>query len=96
MLLNHALTDLSSPGPNPSAEDPRSSSASISSARHEKKDRVELLISRLVRVHWDRQHLARVKQDYKDRYRTYLEDDTEHYVKGSDFREFCIRLCEGY
>jgi len=92
MLLNHALTDLSSPA-SESSENPRTSAASVSS-RHEKKDRVELLISRLVRLHWDRQHMARVKQDYRELYRSYLEDDIEHFVKGSDFREFCIRVCE--
>ncbi|QIW98381.1 hypothetical protein AMS68_003899 [Peltaster fructicola] len=64
-------------------------------AAHNKDDelRYELLISRLVRLHWDRLHMMRVKKEYKEKYGKYLEDDLEHSTKG-DFKEFVIALCE--
>lgn len=34
--------------------------------------RAELLISRIVRLHWDAKHLERVKREYEERYRESL------------------------
>ncbi|KAF2741770.1 Annexin [Sporormia fimetaria CBS 119925] len=94
MLLHHALMDLIDP---PVHNDPRTSSSGISkessSAKHERQHRYELLISRLVRFHWDRMHLARVKIDYEDKYGRVLEEDVEEATKG-DFREFCLAICQ--
>ncbi len=55
--------------------------------------RYELLMSRLIRLHWDRVHLARVKEEYKIKYRTDLERDVKDSTKG-EFSEFALRLCE--
>jgi hypothetical protein len=91
MLLHHALMDLIEP-----PSDPRSSSSSkISSgpSKHERQQRFELLISRLVRLHWDRMHLVRVKSEYEEKYGRVVEEDLEEATKG-DFREFCIALCQ--
>lgn len=54
--------------------------------------RYELLISRLVRLHWDRLHLAKVKREYAEKYRRGLEEDIEQATSG-DFREFMCELC---
>lgn len=64
-------------------------------AEHNKDDelRYELLISRLVRLHWDRLHLSRVKREYSEKYRKELEEDIEDATKG-DFREFMCELCQ--
>ena len=61
---------------------------------HDKEDelRYELLISRAVRLHWDRSHLTRVKREYENRQRRELEEDLEKSIKG-DFREFMLELC---
>lgn len=97
MLLHHALQDLApesdSPRNSRSDIDPRSSKSDVHQAS-KKKDRYELLISRLVRLHWDRMHFVRTKLEYKDKYGHYLEEDIEDYVKGHDFQDFCIELCE--
>lgn len=58
------------------------------------KDRAELIISRLVRLHWEPKHLARVKVEYRKRYRSELEMDIEDGTKG-DFSGFCVALCRG-
>jgi len=55
--------------------------------------RYELLISRLVRLHWDKMHLMRVKRAYADKYKRELQADIEEATKG-DFREFMCELCE--
>ncbi|EMC98029.1 hypothetical protein BAUCODRAFT_66419 [Baudoinia panamericana UAMH 10762] len=55
--------------------------------------RYELLISRLIRVHWDKAHLERVKRTYYERFKTVLEDDIDD-ATVSDFREFMVKLCE--
>lgn len=55
--------------------------------------RYELLVSRLVRIHWDKAHLQRVKKEYWEKYRSTLEDAIEEAMKG-DFREFMCELCE--
>ena len=67
--------------------------SSSSSSKHERQQRYELLISRLVRLHWDRMHLARVKTEYEEKYGSMVEEDLEEATKG-DFREFCIALCQ--
>ncbi|KAF2727355.1 Annexin [Polyplosphaeria fusca] len=94
MLLHHALMDLIEP----SHDGPRSSSSKVSgrdgsSSKHERQQRTELLISRLVRLHWDRMHLIRVKTEYEEKYGRVVEEDLEEATKG-DFREFCIALCQ--
>ena len=58
------------------------------------RDRTELLVSRLVRFHWDRAHMERVKLAYRKRYEARLEDDVEAGTKG-DFGDFCVELCLG-
>jgi hypothetical protein len=58
------------------------------------RDRSELLISRLVRLHWDRPHLDRVKVEYRKRYGHRLEDDVEDGTRG-DCGAFCAELCRG-
>lgn len=83
MLLHHALTDLMDSG----------GGGGDSSSRHERQHRYELLISRLVRLHWDRLQLRKVKLDYREKYGRFIEDDIEDATKG-DFREFCIALCD--
>ncbi|KAI9800726.1 MAG: hypothetical protein M1833_003142 [Piccolia ochrophora] len=54
--------------------------------------RNELLISRLVRYHWDRAHLERVKTEYRARYKRELATDVAESTRG-DLAEFCIELC---
>ncbi|KAF2489049.1 Annexin [Lophium mytilinum] len=95
MLLHHALMDLIEP-PEPAAPGPRSSSSKLSKesvSKHERQQRYELLISRLVRLHWDRLHMIRVKAEYEEKYGRVIEEDLEEATKG-DFREFCIALCQ--
>ncbi|KAK5117482.1 hypothetical protein LTR85_008867 [Meristemomyces frigidus] len=55
--------------------------------------RYELLISRLVRLHWDKMHLMRVKRAYAEKYGRELQEDIEEATKG-DFREFMCELVE--
>ncbi|CAD6569741.1 MAG: hypothetical protein ASARMPREDX12_002902 [Alectoria sarmentosa] len=57
------------------------------------KDRVELLVSRLVRFHWEPRHLERVKVAYKQKYGKRLESAIEEGTKG-DFGDFCVALCK--
>jgi hypothetical protein len=100
MLLHHAIQDLSpngsgdSPRGSRSDMNPRSSKSDVKESSSGKKERYELLISRLVRLHWDRLHFHRTKIEYRDKYGTYLEDDVEDCVKGQDFMDFCLELCE--
>ena len=56
------------------------------------KDRADLLVSRLVRFHWEPKHLERVKVAYKQRYGSSLEKDVAHETKG-EFSEFLRELC---
>ncbi|EUC47909.1 hypothetical protein COCMIDRAFT_89035 [Bipolaris oryzae ATCC 44560] len=90
MLLHHALIDLIEP-----AADGRSSGSRISStsSKHDRQQRVELLISRLVRFHWDRMHLMRVMNEYEEKYGRMVEEDLEEATKG-DFRLFCLAVCQ--
>lgn len=95
MLLHHALIDLIDPA---SSDGPRSSSSKLSKdkekdSKHERQQRYELLISRLVRLHWDRLHLMRVKAEYEDKYGRMVEEDIEEATRG-DFREFCLAVCQ--
>lgn len=57
------------------------------------KDRTDLLISRLVRFHWEPKHLERIKIAYKQKYGSRLENDIEEGTKG-DFMQFCVRMCK--
>ena len=58
------------------------------------KDRTELLVSRLVRYHWEPKHLQLVKVEYKRRYSVRLEHDIADGTKG-DFGAFCEELIGG-
>lgn len=51
----------------------------------------DLLISRLVRIHWDVKHLAEVKEAYKKRYKKDLRGVLAKELKG-DFGEFVCEL----
>lgn len=55
-----------------------------------------LLISRLVRLHWEPQHLVNVKGQYHRRYDHPLEDAIAEQILsssgGSEWGEFCIQL----
>jgi hypothetical protein len=93
MLLHHALLDLAPSASDTKGPSPRSSKNDIAKPET-KKDRYELLVSRLVRLHWDRLHFMRVKEEYRDKYGHYVEEDIEDYVRGDDFREFLLVLCE--
>jgi hypothetical protein len=57
------------------------------------KDRTELLISRLVRFHWEPKHLERIKVEYRRKYGNAMEIDIKDGTKG-DFSEFCVGLCK--
>ncbi|KAI0444508.1 Annexin [Xylaria telfairii] len=58
-----------------------------------KKDglRRELLISRLVRFHWDRRHLTNIKKAYRERYREDLSDAVREGTSGQ-WGLFCEQL----
>ncbi|KAI0863567.1 Annexin [Xylaria cubensis] len=58
-----------------------------------KKDglRRELLISRLVRFHWDRRHLAAIKKAYRERYHEDLSDAVRDGTSG-EWGLFCEQL----
>lgn len=60
------------------------------------KERSELLISRLVRLHWEPRHLEMVKLEFQKRYGELLEEAIAEEVLstagGSDWGEFCIEL----
>ena len=63
------------------------------------KERAELLISRLVRLHWEPKHLEKVKQQYEARYRMPVEIAIRKEVlsqmkteEGRGWAEFCIQL----
>lgn len=66
---------------------------SLSSGRRDKDNlRTELLISRLVRYHWDRFHIEAVKKEYKARYNMELLTAVRDGTKG-DWGRFCEQLC---
>ncbi|KAL9609477.1 MAG: hypothetical protein Q9167_005762 [Letrouitia subvulpina] len=58
------------------------------------KDRTDLLVSRLVRFHWEPKHLEKIKAEYQRKYRNRLEADIDEGTKG-DFGAFCLALCGG-
>ncbi|KAF6826066.1 annexin ANXC4 [Colletotrichum musicola] len=53
--------------------------------------RRELLISRLVRFHWDRQHLEAVKRAYRERYGRDMQDSVREATSG-EWGLFCREL----
>ncbi|KAH0556286.1 hypothetical protein GP486_005789 [Trichoglossum hirsutum] len=57
-----------------------------------RQTRDELLISRLVRYHWDRQHLERVKAEFRSRYGKELATTIAENLTGS-FGLFMVELC---
>jgi hypothetical protein len=60
------------------------------------RERSELLISRLVRLHWEPQHLENAKHEYRKRYGDRVEEAIAQEVittnGGGDWGEFCIEL----
>lgn len=65
------------------------------------KERTELLISRLVRLHWEPKHLQRVKAVFQERYRHSVEEAIKREVwaqmkttEGRFCAEFCAALAE--
>ncbi|CAI7672943.1 unnamed protein product [Penicillium bialowiezense] len=60
------------------------------------RERSELLISRLVRLHWEPRHLALVKTEYRRRYHERLEEAIAEEILalngGHEWGEFCIEL----
>jgi hypothetical protein len=65
------------------------------------KERTELLISRLVRLHWEPKHLAKVKAVFRDRYGRPVEESVKRDVwagmktpEGRLCAEFCIALAQ--
>jgi hypothetical protein len=54
--------------------------------------RRELLISRLVRVHWDARHMALVKRAFREQYGRELQDAVRDATRG-EWGEFCVQLC---
>ena len=63
------------------------------------KERAELLISRLVRLHWEPKHLEKVKAQYEARYRMPVEVAVRREVmsqmkteEGRGWAEFCVEL----
>ena len=71
--------------------------STTSSSHHHKHDRndksrPELLISRLVRYHWDRLHFEKVKKEYRSRYGVELVDAVREATTG-DFGDFMQGLC---
>lgn len=66
--------------------------SSSSSKRHGDSLRTELLISRLVRYHWERQHMEAVKREYRQRYGVELIEAVREGTKG-EWGEFCAELC---
>ena len=63
------------------------------------KERAELLISRLVRLHWEEKHLEKVKTQYQSRYGMSVEKAIAKEVishmkteEGRQWSEFCVEL----
>ncbi|KAL2262143.1 hypothetical protein VTK26DRAFT_2343 [Humicola hyalothermophila] len=54
--------------------------------------RRELLVSRLVRYHWDPAHMAAVRSAYRDHYHRDLQDAVRDATSG-EWGEFCEALC---
>src|ERR1700760_2398912 len=107
MLLHHALIDLrqrrrsSSSSQNSKEGSPRSSMSKFNPLSgltdkqreaQDRKNRYELLVSRLVRLHWDQSHLAKVKAEYRHKYDNYVEDDVDEFVEAGEVQGFCFAL----
>ncbi|KAL4873613.1 hypothetical protein BDV12DRAFT_160355 [Aspergillus spectabilis] len=62
------------------------------------KERSELLISRLVRLHWEPRHFENVKAEFRRRYGERLEEAIAEEILptagGSEWGEFCIQLAQ--
>ncbi|KAL4924580.1 annexin ANXC4 [Aspergillus undulatus] len=62
------------------------------------RERSELLISRLVRLHWEPRHLENVKGEFRRRYGERLEEMIAEEILpstgGSEWGEFCIQLAQ--
>lgn len=87
--MHHAIRDISS---HPSTKSSSSSSSSKPSSGDKPDEiRYDLLISRLIRLHWDRNHLSRVKREYEGKYGQSLERVLENILRG-DFAEFMVEL----
>lgn len=60
------------------------------------RERSELLISRLVRLHWEPRHFEQVKIDYRRRYGERIEEAIAEEImtssNGAEWGEFCIEL----
>lgn len=54
--------------------------------------RRELLVSRLVRYHWDPMHMQAVKKAYSERYERELQDAVRDATSG-EWGIFCLELC---
>ncbi|KAH6637313.1 hypothetical protein F5144DRAFT_210923 [Chaetomium tenue] len=54
--------------------------------------RRKLLVSRLIRYHWDGRYMAIVQQAYRQKYREELEDTVRDSV-GGELGDFCQALC---
>jgi len=54
--------------------------------------RTELLISRLVRYHWDRPHMEAVKREYRNRYGVDMQSAVREGTRGG-WGAFCEGLC---
>jgi len=54
--------------------------------------RTELLISRLVRYHWDRPHMELVKREYRTRYGVDMQKAVAEGTRG-EWGHFCEMLC---
>ena len=56
--------------------------------------RYDLLISRLVRLHWDKVHLAKVKKAYYDKGKRHLESDIQDAIHSEEFSGYLYDLCQ--
>lgn len=63
------------------------------------KERAELLISRLIRLHWDPKHLEKVKAQYQTKYGLRVADAIKREIQsgmkteeGLAWTNFCIEL----
>jgi len=54
--------------------------------------REDLLISRMVRVHWDPYHMDRVKKIYKKKFKVDLSGRLKGVVVDGDFEKFLLRM----
>lgn len=66
-------------------------SSSSSDHKHD-RSRPELLISRLIRYHWDRPHFERVKKEYRLRYGVELSEAVRENTSG-EWGEFLQGVC---